>query len=64
MMPFTPMHENVERVVKNVEQGLPEDDAPAMSGGIGADEPDLSQGAEALKQEDTLDEQQAEQNKA
>jgi hypothetical protein len=63
MLPFTPMNEDVDRVVENVEKGVPEDDAPAMQGGIGADEPDLGETGEALKQEGALDEVVAEESK-
>lgn len=61
MMPFTPMNDNVDRVVENLERGVPEDDAPAMEGGIGADEQDLTPGEEALKEEGSLDQEVAEE---
>jgi hypothetical protein len=59
MIPFTPMNDNVERVVKNLEEGLPEEDAPAAEGGVGADTPDLDPGDKALQEEHVLDEEQA-----
>lgn len=60
MMPFTPPNENIERVIKDLEQGLPEDGPPAAQGGIGADTPDMSKAQEALEQEGVLDESQVE----
>lgn len=56
MMPFTPLNDNIERVIENLTEGLPEEDAPAASGGIGADEPDIGDAGKALQQEGALDE--------
>ncbi len=55
-----PLDDNLNRVVENMEQGLPEDDAPALSGGFGADDADLGQAGQALKAEGVLDETMAE----
>lgn len=59
MFPFTPMNNDVERVVENLTEGLPEEGAPAMQGGTGADMPEMTEADEALKQEDALDEAEA-----
>ncbi len=61
MMPFTPMNEDFDRVIHNIEEGDPEVDSPASEGGIGADTPDLGETGEALKQEGILDETIAEE---
>ncbi len=63
MMPFTPMDDNIERVVESLERGLPEAGAPAAQGGIGADTPDLNTTQEALEQEGVLDEAQDQESK-
>jgi hypothetical protein len=62
MIPFTPMHQDYERVIEGVEQGEPEEGSPAAQGGIGADSPDLSEAGEALKKEGALDEANAEKS--
>lgn len=61
MMPFEPMHENIDRVIKNLEHGLPEESAPAAEGGLGADTPELDEAKQDLKQEGALDEEEAEE---
>lgn len=56
MLPITPTNDNIERVVENLSEGLPQEGAPAEQGGVGADKPDFGQTVEALKQEGILDE--------
>lgn len=63
MFPFTPMNDDVERIVKDLEHGLPEEGAPAAEGGIGANTPEMTKADEALQQEGALDEQVAEDSK-
>jgi hypothetical protein len=53
---MTPSNDDVGRVVENLGEGLPEDDAPAAQGGFGAVDADIGKAGEALKQEDALDE--------
>jgi hypothetical protein len=60
MMPMTPADSDIGRVVENVQQGLPEEDAPAAQGGFGAEDVDIGAAGEALKQEGALDEAIAE----
>jgi hypothetical protein len=64
MMPMTPMNDNVERVVENLERGMPEEGSPAAQGGIGADAPELGEAGENLAQEGVLDETTAEESKS
>lgn len=61
MLPITPTNDNIERIVENLTEGLPQGGAPAEQGGVGADIPDLGQTIEALKQEGVLDETIADQ---
>lgn len=62
MLPgMLPLNDDIGRVVENVEQGLPEDDAPAAQGGFGATDVDMGAAGEALKQEGVLDEEIAEE---
>lgn len=63
MMPMTPMNEDLDRILENVERGLPERDAPAQEGGFGAVESDMTEADEALQQEGSLDEEIAEETK-
>ena len=56
-----PLDDNLNRVVENVEHGIPEEDAPALSGGFGADDADLGEAGQALKEEGALDETIAEE---
>lgn len=56
MLPMTPSNDDVARVIENLGQGLPEDDAPAAQGGFGAADVDIGEAGEALKQEGALDE--------
>lgn len=62
MIPFTPMNNDVERVIENLEEGKPEDGPPAALGGIGADSADMTEADEALEKEGVLDEQEAEKS--
>jgi hypothetical protein len=61
-MPFTPMNNDVERVIENLEQGLPEEGAPAAQGGIGAASPELTGADQNLQDEGVLDESAAEKS--
>ena len=62
MLPgMLPLNDDIGRVVENVEQGFPEDDAPAAQGGFGATDVDMGEAGEALQQEGALDEEIAEE---
>ncbi len=62
MLPMTPSNDDIGRVVENLGEGLPEDDAPAAQGGFGAADVDIGKAGEALKQEGALDEAIAEES--
>ncbi|MBI4671539.1 MAG: hypothetical protein HY741_07715 [Chloroflexi bacterium] len=64
MMPFTPMDDNVECVVENLTEGLPEEGAPAAQGGIGAVTAETGETGQVLKQEGVLDETTAEESES
>ncbi len=64
MMPFTPMNDNFERVIENIQLGTPEEGSPAAQGGIGADTPEIGQAGQNLQQEGVLGEAVAEQTKS
>lgn len=63
MLPMTPMNEDLDRILENVERGIPESDAPAQEGGFGAVDTDLTKADEALKQEGSLDQEIAKETK-
>ncbi len=63
MLPMIPMNDDLGRIIENVEQGLPEQDAPAMEGGFGAIDTDLTPAEEDLKEEGVLDEEIADETK-
>ncbi len=63
MMPFTPMNDNIDRMLENLEQGDPEQGSPASEGGVGAVSPDLTPAEQDLKLEGALDEEIAEETK-
>ena len=62
MLPMTPSNEDIDRIVENLEHGIPEQDAPAAEGGFGAEGADMGEAGEALKQEGALDEAVAEES--
>lgn len=63
MLPgMLPLNDDIDHVVHNVEEGLPETDAPAAEGGFGATDVDMGEAGEALKQEGALDEEIAEES--
>lgn len=60
MFPMSPLNDDLDRMVENLERGLPAD-PPTPEGAFGADPSHLSEAEEALKQEGVLDEEIAEE---
>lgn len=56
MFPMTPFTEELDRIISNLEHGLPEQGSPAAQGGFGAETPEVGESERDLLLEGVLDE--------